>query len=317
VEFPRSLTTIGQGALAYGIGIRTLRMHRVLWDSIRATLPENPSTSQRVTFYDDPNLYLVMRSNSSSGIVIDYAAQDAAEEERQAALAAEQTRKDVIDRELRGSISVIMNDGSYRAQPFMQEAKLQSNLTALDNAKSIMEVARSRAQEKQRQIHSASTAAEATSYINGKEFTVQDITSARTMIQNAIDRAAEASNTQRSDAALMNQIESDIGAASRASRIQMSEARTQLNQALATLARTTIETAKTYAYLLQRQISVASTRTNAYNLIMTTGPSELELTNLENDISRLLAENNSVAFLASIVKLLDTSVAARVPMTMA
>jgi hypothetical protein len=70
VEFPRSLTTIGIGVLSFGVGIRTLRMNRVLWDSIRATLPENPSTSHRVTSYDDPNLYLVMRSNSS-GIVVD------------------------------------------------------------------------------------------------------------------------------------------------------------------------------------------------------------------------------------------------------
>jgi hypothetical protein len=53
-----------------------------------------------------------MRSNSS-GIVVDHAAQDAAEEQRQAELAAAQTRKDEADRTLRGSISIIMIDGLH------------------------------------------------------------------------------------------------------------------------------------------------------------------------------------------------------------
>jgi hypothetical protein len=93
-------------------------MNRVLWDSIRVSIPEKPSTLQRVTFYDDTTSCIVVRSNSS-GIEEDYAVQDGAEEKRQAESATAQTRKDEVDRTLRGSISIIMDDGFNRAEPFM------------------------------------------------------------------------------------------------------------------------------------------------------------------------------------------------------
>jgi hypothetical protein len=47
-----------------------------------------------------------------------------------------------------------------------------------------MEDVRTRVQEKQSQINSSSTGAETTSYINGKEFIVQDITTVKTRIQD-------------------------------------------------------------------------------------------------------------------------------------
>jgi vacuolar-type H+-ATPase subunit E/Vma4 len=300
VEFPQSLTTIGIDALWDAVGIRMLRMNRVLWDSIRARLPENPSTSQRITFYGDPNVYLVMRSNSS-GIVIDSAAQDAAEEKRLADLAAAQTLKDEADRTLRGSISIIMIDGFNRAQPFMNEAKLQSNFTALESAKNIMDDARTRAYEKQRQINSASTREEATAYIIGRIYTVQDITTARTMIQEAIDSAG---NIQRSDGALLQEITSIMNTASDATYMEMGNATTQLDLALVTKGRTTMFTAKTTAFLLQQRIIDASTRTIAYTLIDTKPPSMYELNNVENGIRTINSQNLSAAYVASITKLL-------------